>query len=150
MLRLGDYVRVLRPASRFIARPGRSPITQTLTAYERYVGRTVAISSMRTTEDGVVYALADTTAVWKKSDFEYLGSNFFGVAPEVTLGDSVIITDEVGQETVVIDCMWVECSDYGMSETDDIYVAGKRSNYDAICGMLGQNAIPVTKQYTLF
>mgnify|MGYP000846544993 FL=1 len=150
MLRLGDYVRVLRPASRFIARPGRSPITQTLTAYERYVGRTVTISSMRTTEDGVVYALADTTAVWKKSDFEYLGSNLFGVAPEVTLGDSVIITDEIGQETVVIDCMWVECSDYGTSETDDIYVAGKLSNNDAICGILGQNAIPVTKQYTLF
>lgn len=82
--------------------------------------------------------------------FEYLGSNLFGIAPEVTLGDSVIITDEVGQETVVIDCMWVECSDYGMSETDDIYVAGKLSNYDAMCGALGHNAIPVTKQYTLF
>lgn len=63
MLKLGDYVRILKPASRLIARPGRSPITQTLPAYERYVGRTVTISSMRTTEDGVVYALADTTAV---------------------------------------------------------------------------------------
>lgn len=86
----------------------------------------------------------------KNQTLNIWGLTFFGVAPEVTLGDSVIITDEVGQETVVIDCMWVECSDYGMSETDDIYVAGKLSNYDAICGMLGQNAIPVTKQYTLF
>ena len=33
---------------------------------------------------------------------------------------------------------------------DDIYVAGKLSSHDAMCGALGHNAIPVTKQYTLF
>lgn len=150
MLRLGDYVRVLKPASIRIETPGGEPYMHTLNHYERYVGRTFAITEMRYTDEGITYAVADTPKVWKESDFEYLGSNLFGVAPAVTLGDSVVITYEVGQETVDIDFMWIDHSEYGVSELDDVYVAGKLDTRDAMCGVLGKNAIPVTKQYTLF
>lgn len=150
MLQLGDYVRILQPASIRIGIPGGEPYMRTLNHYERYVGRTFAITEMRYTDEGIAYAVADTPQVWKESDFEYLGSNLFGVAPAVTLGESVVITDEVGQETIIIDYMWIDYSEYGVSERDDIYVAGKLSTHDAMCGVLGRNAIPVTKQYTLF
>lgn len=140
MLRLGDYVRVLRPASLVI-----DP-----TKYRHYVGRTFAIGGMKYTKDCVRYRVGNTVEVWDESDFEYLGSNLFGIAPEVTLGDRVRIEDAVSEETVVVDRTWINYSEYGISELDDVYVAGELDDGIIMHGVLGQNAIPVSKQYTLF